>query len=101
MPLGNASRTANILEPMTTRRSIMSKDETPEVLTDFPRLVQRGLHAQVRIVRTDKGMEFLNETLHAYFAVERINHQTSVARTPKKGVVERRNRTLVEVLEQC
>nr|GFB98075.1 retrovirus-related Pol polyprotein from transposon TNT 1-94 [Tanacetum cinerariifolium] len=32
-----------------------SKDETPEVLIDFLRLVQRGLQAQVRVVRTDKG----------------------------------------------
>nr|GEY76112.1 integrase, catalytic region, zinc finger, CCHC-type, peptidase aspartic, catalytic [Tanacetum cinerariifolium] len=62
------------------------------------RLVQRGLHAQVRIVQTDKGMEFLNKTLHAYFASEGINHQTSIARTPKQnGVVERWNRTLVEM----
>nr|GEW00548.1 hypothetical protein [Tanacetum cinerariifolium] len=60
-------------------------------------LVQRGLHAQVRIVRTDKGKEFLNKTLHAYFASEGIHHQTSVARTPKQNdVVKRRNRTLVE-----
>nr|GFA89525.1 hypothetical protein [Tanacetum cinerariifolium] len=74
-----------------------SKDETPEVLIDFLRLVQRGLHAQVRIVQTDKGMEFLNKTLHAYFAAEWINHQMSVARTPKQnGVVKRWNRTLVE-----
>ncbi|GJR13509.1 retrovirus-related pol polyprotein from transposon TNT 1-94 [Tanacetum coccineum] len=29
---------------------LRSKDETPEVLIDFLRLVQRGLHAQVRIV---------------------------------------------------
>nr|GFB06457.1 hypothetical protein [Tanacetum cinerariifolium] len=36
-------------------------------------------------------------TLHAYFAAEGIQHQTSVAQTPKpNGVVERRNRTLVE-----
>nr|GEV07769.1 retrovirus-related Pol polyprotein from transposon TNT 1-94 [Tanacetum cinerariifolium] len=76
---------------------LWSKDETPEVLTDFLRLVQRGLHAQIRIVRTDKGTEFLNKTLHAYFASEGILHQTSVARTPEQnGVVERRNRTLVE-----
>nr|GFC61955.1 hypothetical protein [Tanacetum cinerariifolium] len=72
-----------------------SKDETPEVLINFLRLVQRGLQAQVRMVRTDKGMEFLNQTLHAYFAAEGILHQTSVARTPEQnGVVERRNRTL-------
>nr|GFB87745.1 ribonuclease H-like domain-containing protein [Tanacetum cinerariifolium] len=36
-------------------------------------------------------------TLHAYFAAEGILHQMSVARTPEQnGVVERRNRTLVE-----
>nr|GEV08296.1 integrase, catalytic region, zinc finger, CCHC-type, peptidase aspartic, catalytic [Tanacetum cinerariifolium] len=44
--------------------------------------------------------EFLNKTLHAYFASEGILHQTSVARTPKQnGVVERRNRTLVEAAQ--
>nr|GFA49665.1 putative ribonuclease H-like domain-containing protein [Tanacetum cinerariifolium] len=76
---------------------LRTKDETLEVLIDFLRLIQRGLQAQVRIVRTDKGMEFLNQTLLAYFAAEGIHHQTSVARTPEQnGVVERRNQTLVE-----
>nr|GEY41290.1 hypothetical protein [Tanacetum cinerariifolium] len=76
---------------------LRSKDETSEVLIDFLRLVQKGLHAQVRTVRTDKGMKFLNKTLHAYFASKGINHQTFVARTPEQnGVVERQNRTLVE-----
>ncbi|GKB76736.1 retrovirus-related pol polyprotein from transposon TNT 1-94 [Tanacetum coccineum] len=71
---------------------LRSKDETPEVLIDFLKLVQRGLHAQVRTVRTDKGTEFLNKTLHAYFAQEGIEHQTSTARTPEQnGVVERQN----------
>ncbi|GKA19509.1 retrovirus-related pol polyprotein from transposon TNT 1-94 [Tanacetum coccineum] len=76
----------------------MSKDKTPEVLIEFLTLVQRGLHAQVITVRTDKGTEFLNKTLHAYFAKEGIRHETSTARTPEQnGVVERQNRTLVEV----
>ncbi|GKC42252.1 retrovirus-related pol polyprotein from transposon TNT 1-94 [Tanacetum coccineum] len=74
-----------------------SKDETPEVLIDFFKLVQRGLHAQVRTVRTDKGTKFLNKNIHAYFAQEGIEHQMSTARTPKQnGVVKRRNCTLVE-----
>nr|GEX94479.1 ribonuclease H [Tanacetum cinerariifolium] len=55
---------------------LRSKDETPKVLIDFLRLVQRGLHAQVRNVRTDKGTEFLNQTLYAYFASNGILHQT-------------------------
>nr|GEV41323.1 hypothetical protein [Tanacetum cinerariifolium] len=62
---------------------LRSKDETPEVLIDFLRLLQRGLQAQVRVVLTDKGTKFLNQTLHAYFAAEGIQCQTSVARTPE------------------
>nr|GEZ52036.1 hypothetical protein [Tanacetum cinerariifolium] len=79
---------------------LRSKDETPEVLINFLRLFQRGLHAQVRIVRTDKGTEFLNQTLHAYFAAEGILHQMSVARTlEQNGIVKRRNHTLVEAAQ--
>ncbi|GKF26439.1 retrovirus-related pol polyprotein from transposon TNT 1-94, partial [Tanacetum coccineum] len=56
-----------------------------------------GLHAQVITVQTDKGTEFLNKTLHEYFAKEGIRHEPSTVRTPEQnGVVERRNRTLVE-----
>ncbi|GJW22727.1 retrovirus-related pol polyprotein from transposon TNT 1-94 [Tanacetum coccineum] len=35
---------------------LRSKDETPEVLINFLKLVQRGLHAQVKTVRTDKAI---------------------------------------------
>ncbi|GKF88764.1 putative ribonuclease H-like domain-containing protein [Tanacetum coccineum] len=77
---------------------LWSKDETPGVLIDFLTLVQRGLHAQVTTVRTDKGTEFLNKSLHAYFAKEGIRYETSSARTPEQnGVVERRNRTLSSI----
>ncbi|GKA36053.1 retrovirus-related pol polyprotein from transposon TNT 1-94 [Tanacetum coccineum] len=76
---------------------LRSKDETPEVLKDFLTMIQRNLQAQVITIRTDKGTEFLNKTLHAYFKEEGIENQTSTPRTPKQnGVVERRNRTLVE-----
>ncbi|GJY84832.1 retrovirus-related pol polyprotein from transposon TNT 1-94 [Tanacetum coccineum] len=67
---------------------LRSKDETPGVLIDFLTLVQRGLHAQVTTVRTDKGTEFLNKTLHAYFAKEGIRHETSTARTPEQNGAE-------------
>ncbi|GJS73511.1 retrovirus-related pol polyprotein from transposon TNT 1-94 [Tanacetum coccineum] len=37
------------------------------------------------IVRTDRGTEFLNKTLHAYFKEEGIEHQTSTPRTPESA----------------
>ncbi|GJU40002.1 retrovirus-related pol polyprotein from transposon TNT 1-94 [Tanacetum coccineum] len=73
------------------------RDETPEVLKDFLTMIQHNLQAQVITVHTDRGTKFLNKTLHAYFNEEGIEHQTSTPRTPEQnGVVERRNRTLVE-----
>ncbi|GJZ15161.1 retrovirus-related pol polyprotein from transposon TNT 1-94 [Tanacetum coccineum] len=76
---------------------LRSKDETPEVLKDFLTMIQRNLQAPVISVRTDRGTEFLNKTLNAFFKEEGIEHQTSTPRTPEQnGVVERQNRTLVE-----
>nr|GEV74687.1 hypothetical protein [Tanacetum cinerariifolium] len=45
-----------------------------------------------------RGTEFLNKTVNAFFKEEGTEHQTSTPRTPEKNdVVERQNRTLVEV----
>ncbi|GKB92688.1 retrovirus-related pol polyprotein from transposon TNT 1-94 [Tanacetum coccineum] len=73
------------------------RDETPEVLKDFLTMIKRNLQALVISVQTDRGTEFLNKTLNAFFKEEGIEHQTSTPRTPEqKDVVERRNPTLVE-----
>nr|GEW11427.1 retrovirus-related Pol polyprotein from transposon TNT 1-94 [Tanacetum cinerariifolium] len=52
---------------------------------------------RVQRVRTDNGTEFKNKTLAKFFDEVGITQQFSAARTPQQnGVVERRNRTLVE-----
>nr|GFA97165.1 hypothetical protein [Tanacetum cinerariifolium] len=53
----------------------------------------------VIIIRTDNGTEFKNQVLKEYFDSVGISHQMSSVRTPQQnGVVERRNRTLVEAM---
>ncbi|GKA18624.1 putative ribonuclease H-like domain-containing protein, partial [Tanacetum coccineum] len=53
--------------------------------------------APVRRIRTDNGTEFVNQTLREYYEKIGISHETSVARSPQQnGVIERRNRTLIE-----
>nr|GFB75051.1 retrovirus-related Pol polyprotein from transposon TNT 1-94 [Tanacetum cinerariifolium] len=48
-------------------------------------------------IRTDNGTKFKNKTLAKFFDEVGITQQFSAARTPQQnGVVERRNRTLVE-----
>ncbi|GKA24681.1 integrase, catalytic region, zinc finger, CCHC-type containing protein [Tanacetum coccineum] len=48
-------------------------------------------------IRTDNETEFINQVMSKYYEGVGIFHQKSVPRTPQQnGVVERRNRTLVE-----
>nr|GEV47484.1 integrase, catalytic region, zinc finger, CCHC-type, peptidase aspartic, catalytic [Tanacetum cinerariifolium] len=59
--------------------------------------IQVGLNKTVRFICTDNGTEFVNHDLTHYYESVDIFHQKSVPRTPQQnGVVERRNRTLVE-----
>ncbi|GKA87055.1 retrovirus-related pol polyprotein from transposon TNT 1-94 [Tanacetum coccineum] len=61
-------------------------------------MIQVRLKVPVRRIRTDNGTEFVNQTLREYYEKVGISHETSVARSPQQnGVVERRNRTLIEV----
>ncbi|GKB20399.1 retrovirus-related pol polyprotein from transposon TNT 1-94 [Tanacetum coccineum] len=76
---------------------LRSKDETPEFVINFLKQIQLGLNKTVRFIRTDNGTEFVNQVMSEYYEGVGIFHQKSVPRTPQQnGVVERRNRTLVE-----
>nr|GEZ24826.1 hypothetical protein [Tanacetum cinerariifolium] len=76
---------------------LRTKDETPEVIKNFWKKIYVRLQAPVIIVRTENGTEFRKHVLKEYFDSVGITHETSVAKTPQQnGVVERRNRTLVE-----
>ncbi|GKB18606.1 retrovirus-related pol polyprotein from transposon TNT 1-94 [Tanacetum coccineum] len=76
---------------------LRSKDEVPEFVIKFLKMIQVHLNAIVQNIRTDYGTEFVNQTLRAYYEDVGISHQTSIARSPQQnGVVKRRNRTLVE-----
>ncbi|GJV29680.1 gag-pol polyprotein [Tanacetum coccineum] len=56
-----------------------------------------GLNKTVRFICTDNGTEFVNQVLTKFYEKVDIFHQKSVPRTPQQnGVVEKRNRTLVE-----
>nr|GEY41270.1 retrovirus-related Pol polyprotein from transposon TNT 1-94 [Tanacetum cinerariifolium] len=76
---------------------LRSKDETPEVIIKFLKRITVLLQSPVIVIRTDNGTEFKNHVLEEYFDTVGISHQMSSVQTPQQnGVVERRNRTLVE-----
>nr|GFB51191.1 hypothetical protein [Tanacetum cinerariifolium] len=76
---------------------LRSKDEAPAVIITFLKRITVLLQSPIIIIRTDNGTEFKNQVLKVYFDSVGITQQMSSVRTPQQnGVVERRNRTLVE-----
>ncbi len=58
---------------------------------------ERQTESKVKVVRTDRGTEFLNKTFHGYCAANGVHTEMSAAYTPQQnGVAERANRTLKE-----
>ncbi|KAI3734336.1 hypothetical protein L6452_13802 [Arctium lappa] len=67
------------------------------IMDDYSRYTWVNLQKPVKLLRTDNDTEFKNRTVEEYLESFGISHQYSAARTPEQnGVVERRNRTLVE-----
>nr|GEX23614.1 hypothetical protein [Tanacetum cinerariifolium] len=76
---------------------LWSKDEAPDFIVKFLKMIQVRLKLTVRRIRTDNGTEFVDQMLREYYEKVDISHETSVARSPQKnGVVERQNCTLME-----
>nr|GEU94114.1 hypothetical protein [Tanacetum cinerariifolium] len=76
-------------------KCLRSKDEAPDFIIKFLKMIQVRLKVPVRRIQTDNGTEFVNQTLREYY--ECISHETSVVRSPQQNsVIERRNRTLIE-----
>nr|GEZ74224.1 retrovirus-related Pol polyprotein from transposon TNT 1-94 [Tanacetum cinerariifolium] len=76
---------------------LRSKDEAPDFIIKFLKMIQVRLKVPVRRIRIDNETEFVNQTLREYYEEVDISHETSVSRSPQQNdVIERRNRTLIE-----
>nr|GEU44835.1 hypothetical protein [Tanacetum cinerariifolium] len=76
---------------------LRSKDEAPDFIIKFLKMIQVRLKVSVRRIQTDNGTEFVNQTLRDYYEEVDISRKTSVACSPQQnGVVERRNHTLIK-----
>nr|GEW21489.1 retrovirus-related Pol polyprotein from transposon TNT 1-94 [Tanacetum cinerariifolium] len=76
-------------------KCLRSKDEAPDFIIKFLKMIQVRLKVSVRRIQTYNGSEFVNQTLREYYEQVGISHETSVARSPQQnGVVERRNQAV-------
>nr|GFA45722.1 retrotransposon protein, putative, unclassified [Tanacetum cinerariifolium] len=71
-------------------RVLEIKDEAQDFIIKFLKMIQVRLKVPVRLIQTDNGTKFVNQTLREYYEEVGISHETSVARSPQQNsVVER------------
>jgi hypothetical protein len=74
------------------------KDEVLKCFQNFCALVENQFNTQVKILRTDNGIEYVNKEFNAFLSRNGILHQTSCPDTPpQNGVAGRNNRHILEV----
>jgi transposase InsO family protein len=78
--------------------SFVGKISNPRDLKGFLRRAQNELELRIKKIRSDNGTEFKNSQIEGFLEDEGIKHEFSSPYTPQQnGVVERKNRTLLDM----
>ncbi|KAA0052319.1 Beta-galactosidase [Cucumis melo var. makuwa] len=74
------------------------KSEVSSIFQNFYHTIETQFHTKIAILQSDNGWEFQNHNLGEFLASKEIVHQTSCVYTPQQnGMIERKNRHLLEV----
>lgn len=77
---------------------IRQKSEAARCYLDFKKYAERQSGLKVRVIRSDRGGEYLSNELQTHFRKNGIRHKLTTAYSPfQNGVAERLNRTLLEL----
>ncbi|RVW45771.1 Retrovirus-related Pol polyprotein from transposon RE1 [Vitis vinifera] len=84
---------------MTWLCLMKTKYEVNLLFQKFHKMIETQYNAKVWVLRSDNGGEYQSSDLQKYFEGYGIIHQTTCSNTPQQnGVVERKNRHLLEVV---
>ncbi|CAI7833790.1 unnamed protein product [Closterium sp. NIES-53] len=77
---------------------VKTKDEVAKVFKRWIRYAEREAGAKVKILRSDRGGEYMGKDMEFFLEDKGITHQLSVAYTlQQNGAAERLNRTLIDL----
>jgi transposase InsO family protein len=77
---------------------LQEKSQTQETLKGFLRRAQNEFGLRIKKIRSDNATEFKNSQIEGFLKEEGIKHEFSSPYTPQQnGVVERKNRTLLDM----
>lgn len=73
------------------------KNNALQVIKAFLSMIENQFDTTLKIIRSDNGLEFINNEAASYFQSKGIIHQKSCPYTPQQnGVVERKHKYLLE-----
>ena len=76
---------------------LRNKDEAFDMFLNYKAEVENQLDRKIKMIRSDRGGEYI--PLNDYCEKERIIHEVTLPYSPESnGVVERKNRTLKEMM---
>jgi transposase InsO family protein len=74
---------------MRVAELMVLKDETPEILKATVAKLERQSGVKLKQMRSDNGMEFVNNVVHSFCRRNGIIHETTVPYTPEQnGIAE-------------
>jgi hypothetical protein len=77
---------------------LQEKSQTQDTLKGFLRRAQNEFGLRIKKITSDNGTEFKNSQIEGFLEEEGIKHEFSSPYTPQQnGVVERKNRTLLDM----
>jgi transposase InsO family protein len=81
---------------------LQEKSQTQETLKKLLRQAQNEFGLRIKKIISDNGTEFKNSQIEGFLEEEGIKHEFSSPYTPQQnGVVERKNRTLLDMQGPC
>jgi transposase InsO family protein len=79
-----------------------NKSEAFENFKVYKEMIENEMDSKIKCLRSDNGREFTLKEFMDFCSKHGIKRQFFVSRTPQQnGVVERKNKTIQEMVEQC
>ena len=78
---------------------LKTKDQVFKRFLEWKAMVENASGRKLKVLRSDNGGEYTGKEFEEYLKSEGVRHELTVPKTPQQnGVVERLNRTLVEIV---
>ncbi|GKE62668.1 retrovirus-related pol polyprotein from transposon TNT 1-94 [Tanacetum coccineum] len=86
------------MEQTSVSSELWSKDEAPDFIIKFLKMIQLRLKAPVRRIRTDNGTEFVNQTLREYYEKKQLLLHVIPKIVPSYVFIMRELRRIIETI---